>query len=304
MFKAVDSTSEKIGLNFVQIIAYPSAIRLPDGLKLEDKFDICVANTITFNDTEEVRKEEECSRIVDELLTNANAKAVILFIAPSDIECILIAAQEKKKDYFQWIILELQELELQKSFSNINEKLIVIRKESNIYNTTDFCKNHLDKLSPENNTRNPYFTDLWQRIYSCDLNDGIEYGRKCSKDLYQQTLSEAVGDGAHVSELIISFLVYGMALRSAWQQNCKADEKICDKLRKMDASTFFNDFILNVNFKDAANEISFSGKELSINLKIRNFRKVGSQRALIDVAKWYKNTLITFGQDLNISNST
>ncbi|RWS21304.1 metabotropic glutamate receptor 7-like protein, partial [Leptotrombidium deliense] len=231
--KAVDFALEKLGLNFVQIIIYAPTAKFLDEMQLEEKFDICVSNAIAFNAKAE-RKDDECNRIVDELLTTVNAKGVILILPSNDIQCILRAAQKKKKHYFQWIIPEFEQRPMQESPFNVSENVIVIQKKLSIYNTTDFCENHLDKLRVENNTRNPYFKELWQQIYNCDLKEETKYGRKCSKDLYQQKLSEAVCDGAHVSELIISFLVYGMALRSAWQENCNEDEKLCDKLRRMD----------------------------------------------------------------------
>ncbi|RWS24298.1 metabotropic glutamate receptor 3-like isoform X2 [Leptotrombidium deliense] len=298
--KALDSTLEQLGLNLIQTVIYTKEIL--QVLQLQDKFNICIAKTIAFNNTKGVRKEDECIRIVDELLTTSDAKGVMLFLSAGDIQCILNAAQKKKKHYFQWITVDYEIVTLLKSTANISEKLIIIQQKPSFYNTTDFNENHLDKLRPENNTRNPFFAEIWQSVYLCELKHETKYRSKCSEEFYRIKFSHELYE--QVSEFIFSFIVYAKALRSAWQQNCNTDEKICDKLRRMDANTFFNEHILNVTYKDAYNEISFSGKELSIICIIKEFQKVDSQSELVDVAKWQNNKLITLGQDLNISKST
>ncbi|RWS22035.1 metabotropic glutamate receptor-like protein [Leptotrombidium deliense] len=294
--KTMDSILEQLGLTLIQIVDYwPKE-------QFEDKFNVCIANTHTF-DMNKIGNEEECNEAVEVLLKNPQAKAVLLMVIATDVHCIMSAAQKKKKDHFQWITLDTEAGKFLKSYSNVTERLISII-ENNSHNITEFNENYFDNLSPENHTKNPYFAEAWQRIYYCDLGNATKYGNKCSKELYFSQFSRAINVRPDASQFIISFMIYGMALHSAWQANCKTGEKICDKLRKMDGNTFFNEHILNVNFPYADSNISLFEKELSITLNVKDFQKVGDQRELNDVAKWQRNKLITFGKELDLINST
>ncbi|RWS22424.1 metabotropic glutamate receptor-like protein [Leptotrombidium deliense] len=287
---------EQFGWDYIQIVA-PYSVK-----QFSKQFNICVANSYIFmNDY--IQIEDECNRIVEKLMTTSAARVVVLMLSTREVKCILNTAKTKKENYFQWVTYVIKMQNTANEYQNITEKLIQIEKFDTM-DTSDFEKFHLDKLTPENNKRNPYFAEVWQRLYSCDLTNETTYGKMCSSEIYKTNLSKLIGVNGEAALLINAFKVYGMALHNLWRNKCKPGEIFCNELRNIDGESFFKDFVLKVDFKTKHTPIAFYRNEATVEFEIKELQNVGDHRELKQIASWRMNRLDKYGNELNLVEST
>uniref|UniRef100_A0A673BVY4 Metabotropic glutamate receptor 5 n=1 Tax=Sphaeramia orbicularis TaxID=375764 RepID=A0A673BVY4_9TELE len=143
------------------------------------------------------------------------------------------------------------------------------------------------KLRPENNHRNPWFTEFWQHRFHCRLKghpqESNKYNRTCSKSLRQQYAQDT--KMGFVINAIYS-MAYG--LHNMQRALCPGYQGLCDAMRPIDGATLL-DFLMKTNFTGVSGE----GILFDVNgdspgrYEIMNFKKMGKDYYdYINVGSW------------------
>uniref|UniRef100_A0A8D3BBF0 Metabotropic glutamate receptor 5 n=1 Tax=Scophthalmus maximus TaxID=52904 RepID=A0A8D3BBF0_SCOMX len=143
------------------------------------------------------------------------------------------------------------------------------------------------KLRPENNHRNPWFTEFWQHRFHCRLKghpqENIKFNRTCSKTLRQQYAQDT--KMGFVINAIYS-MAYG--LHNMQRALCPGYQGLCDAMRPIDGATLL-DFLMKTNFTGVSGEgILFDENGDSPGrYEIMNFKKMGKDYYdYINVGSW------------------
>ncbi|XP_076047779.1 metabotropic glutamate receptor 1-like isoform X5 [Oratosquilla oratoria] len=113
-------------------------------------------------------------------------------------------------------------------------------------------------LRPDNNTRNPWFQEFWQRRFNCSLKgeDMVEglppcTGEESLQDKYKQDTKMA----------FVMKAIYAMAhgLHDMWAALCPDEPGLCDAMRPINGSLYWQ-YLMNVTFPFMNETVSFDAR--------------------------------------------
>ena len=193
--------------------------------------------------------------VIDDLLKQSMARVVVLFLRVEDASNLLLAAKRRNDtDHFVWIASDgwgSQDTPVRNK-EYVAEGALTIELQSTALAPFD---KYFMSLTPENNERNPWFTEYWQSTFSCRLptesDPGGDNGTYCSGD-------ERISPAVYKQETKIQFVydaVYAMAyaLDHLFMDHCgkykgRRNRKRCILNLRIDGRSLFYDYLLNVSF--------------------------------------------------------
>ncbi|AWO99132.1 putative metabotropic glutamate receptor 5-like [Scophthalmus maximus] len=145
------------------------------------------------------------------------------------------------------------------------------------------------KLRPENNHRNPWFTEFWQHRFHCRLKghpqENIKFNRTCSK---RETLRQQYAQDTKMGFVINAIYSMAYGLHNMQRALCPGYQGLCDAMRPIDGATLL-DFLMKTNFTGVSGEgILFDENGDSPGrYEIMNFKKMGKDYYdYINVGSW------------------
>uniref|UniRef100_A0A8C1W280 Glutamate receptor, metabotropic 2b n=1 Tax=Cyprinus carpio TaxID=7962 RepID=A0A8C1W280_CYPCA len=207
-----------------------------DAFQLEARVrQICIATSVKVSRSVNRGNYEN---VIRSLQQKVNAKVVILFTRSEDAR-ELLAAAAKMNATFIWVASDgwgAQESVVHGSEKAANGAFTI---ELASYSIREF-EDYFTKLTPELNTRNPWFREFWEHRFGCHLH---EHG--CA--------SNSLRDGSFKPESKIMFVVnavYAMAyaLHNMRQAVCPNTTKACDAMKPGNGKRFYREFILKTKF--------------------------------------------------------
>ncbi|KAL6464339.1 hypothetical protein MHYP_G00266560 [Metynnis hypsauchen] len=176
--------------------------------------------------------------VIRSLQQKANAKVVILFTRSEDARELLVAAARMNVTFI-WVASDgwgAQESVVHGSEKAANGAFTI---ELASYSIREF-EDYFTKLTPELNTRNPWFREFWEHKFGCRLHEP-----GCA--------SHSLRDGSFKPESKIMFVVnavYAMAhaLHNMRQAVCPNTTRVCDAMKPGNGKRFYREFILKTKF--------------------------------------------------------
>lgn len=181
-----------------------------------------------------------------------NANVVILFVRIEDAKGILKAAH-KKNVYgrFYWIAADgwgKQDV-VEKHCDRAAEGALTLELQSTFIPEFD---DYFLNLNPQDNTRNPWFRDYWEKVHECKW-PNIKHPLVDPATKFctgQERLSRSV----YKQESKIQFIydaVYALAiaLHNMYVDTCNHTETVCPGMTKLDGEKLLNTYLLNTTFK-------------------------------------------------------
>uniref|UniRef100_A0A673ZAK9 Metabotropic glutamate receptor 1 n=1 Tax=Salmo trutta TaxID=8032 RepID=A0A673ZAK9_SALTR len=163
-------------------------------------------------------------------------------------------------------------------------------------------------LQPDDNTRNPWFTEFWQHRFQCRLKghsqENTKYNRTCNKSLRQQYAQDT--KMGFVINAIYS-MAYG--LHTMQQKVCPGYQGLCDAMRPIDGRKLL-EFLMRTNFTGVSGEtIRFDQNGDSPGrYEIMNFKRLGGdgvdQYSYIHVGSWDQGGLRMDDEEIWTNAST
>ncbi|KAI4497103.1 hypothetical protein M0802_007849 [Mischocyttarus mexicanus] len=228
--------------------------------------------------------------IIQRLIKKSNARAVVLFTRAEDARGILEATRRSNLSQpFQWLASDGwgRQLKLVEGLEDEAEGAITVELQSK--NIPEFDE-YMASLTPENNYRNPWFTEYWEEVFSCVLNDNsktdntiirptihptINGARKICNPELRLTTSRGYEQESKVQFVVDAVYAFGFALHNLQRDLCGKNQGLCPAMTNYDRGAFYRDYLLNVSFVDSAgSEVKFDehGDGLA-RYEILNFRK-------------------------------
>ncbi|XP_076648776.1 metabotropic Glutamate Receptor [Halictus rubicundus] len=215
--------------------------------------------------------------IIQRLSKKSNARAVVLFTRAEDARGILEAARRSNLSQpFQWLASDGwgRQGKLVEGLEDEAEGAITVELQSkNIPGFDDY----MASLTPENNKRNPWFSEYWEEVFGCVLKKpwpAVQNGTVCSP---QERLNAASGyeQESKVQFVVDAVYAFAHALHNLQKDMCAKGKGLCPKMASYDRGAFYRNYLLNVSFTDGAgSEVKFDehGDGLP-RYEILNFRK-------------------------------
>ncbi|KAM9800987.1 metabotropic glutamate receptor 5b [Neosynchiropus ocellatus] len=145
------------------------------------------------------------------------------------------------------------------------------------------------KLRPENNHRNPWFTEFWQHRFHCRLKgypqESNKYNRTCGK---RESLRQQYAQDTKMGFVINAIYSMAYGLHNMQRSLCPGYQGLCDAMRPIDGATLL-DFLMKTNFTGVSGEgILFDENGDSPGrYEIMNFKKMGKDYYdYINVGSW------------------
>ncbi|KAF3692885.1 Metabotropic glutamate receptor 5 [Channa argus] len=145
------------------------------------------------------------------------------------------------------------------------------------------------KLRPENNNRNPWFTEFWQHRFHCRLKghpqENNKYNRTCSK---RESLRQQYAQDSKMGFVINAIYSMAYGLHNMQRALCPGYQGLCDAMRPIDGSRLL-DFLMKTNFTGVSGEgILFDENGDSPGrYEIMNFKKMGKDYYdYVNVGSW------------------
>ncbi|XP_063069870.1 metabotropic glutamate receptor 8-like [Engraulis encrasicolus] len=198
----------------------------------------------------------EFDRLVSRLLETPSARAVIVFANADDIRRVLEAAKRSHlTDHFLWLGSDSWGAKMSPVLNQEDgaHGAITILPEKASISAFDryFISRHL-----QNNRRNVWFTEFWQKNFDCKLAFGYS-NRRGIDSLRRCTGLEKIGrDSSYEQEGKVQFVidaVYAMAhaLHNMQQDLCGGLPHLCSRMDPVDGKTLLS-YIRAVNFSGSA----------------------------------------------------
>ncbi|RWS19528.1 metabotropic glutamate receptor-like protein, partial [Leptotrombidium deliense] len=237
-FGTLFSILKKLNYSDVQLITYI------------EKFDVLFKKKSSENGINVTKRfeDEKCDQIADELVLNNSTKAVYMNSFHNFERCLFEAFQKKNiTQKFQWISEHTNKYITSYNydgFESIADGLIAINANYPETVNKSFV-NYFENLRPENNRRNEWFKNFWQIHFGCGIQGNRNYLTKCSKS---QKLEWSNNLNLAVVSVFNAVYSFAIAFKNAWKEKCGGNGLICESLRSMDSKTFFEDYVLKVQF--------------------------------------------------------
>uniref|UniRef100_A0A1B0FA03 G-protein coupled receptors family 3 profile domain-containing protein n=1 Tax=Glossina morsitans morsitans TaxID=37546 RepID=A0A1B0FA03_GLOMM len=226
--------------------------------------------------------EKTFDSIIQKLLSKSTARGVILFTRAEDARRILLAAKRAKLSQpFHWVASDGwgKQTRLLDGLEDIAEGSITVELQSEYIGDFD---RYMKELTPETNTRNPWFNEYWQATFNCVLAEDLSNQngmKRCDK---RYRLSEKVGyqqeskiqfviDAAYAfayaldnlrkdvcastsyqNVYIAEHLQHGSSSSGWLRKTINSDSFSCHAMEVYDGKDFYNNYLLNTSFIDLA----------------------------------------------------
>ncbi|XP_069165254.1 LOW QUALITY PROTEIN: metabotropic glutamate receptor-like [Procambarus clarkii] len=234
---------------------------------------------------------------VGNLLKKPTARAVVLFTRAEDARGVLAAARRLNlTSYFHWVASDGwgKQSHLVEGLQEVAEGAITVELTSQVVKGFD---TYMANLSPETNTRNPWFKEYWETFFGCKLGPP-------GTDLACPTSRRITTEAGYQQDPKVQFVVdavysFAYALSNLQQSKCPGVTHVCESMNKFDGGDFYREYLLNVSFTGVVgSQVKFDERgDGPARYTIYNFRKIpGTQHYNYSVVgSWYSKL------DLNLS---
>ncbi|XP_078046873.1 metabotropic glutamate receptor-like [Augochlora pura] len=189
--------------------------------------------------------------IIQRLSKKSNARAVVLFTRAEDARGILEAASRSNLSQpFQWLASDGwgRQGKLVEGLEDEAEGAITVELQSK--NIPGFDE-YMASLTPENNRRNPWFTEYWEEVFGCVLrrsSPAFQNGTTpCSPQL-RLTAASGYEQESKVQFVVDAVYAFALALHNLQKDSCAKREGLCNSMAAYDRGSFYRNYLLNVSF--------------------------------------------------------
>ncbi|CAH0562056.1 unnamed protein product [Brassicogethes aeneus] len=258
--------------------------------------NVCIATAEKVPSTADDR---EFDNIITKLKKKVNAKGVVLFTRAEDARRILQAAKRMNATHtFYWVASDGwgKQQKLLEGLEDVAEGAITVELQSD--NIPGFDE-YMMSLTPENNTRNPWFEQYWEDTFGCVLEKNVPLETNSTFNVCDMNLrlSQSVGyeQESKVQFVVDAVYAFALALHNLYEDVCK-DYKmggVCPAMTQYDGGDFYKNYLLNVSFADLAGspvKFDHSGDGLA-RYDILNYQKLfnASGYHYRVVGKWFNS---------------
>uniref|UniRef100_A0AAZ3PRB2 Metabotropic glutamate receptor 1 n=1 Tax=Oncorhynchus tshawytscha TaxID=74940 RepID=A0AAZ3PRB2_ONCTS len=162
-------------------------------------------------------------------------------------------------------------------------------------------------LQPDDNTRNPWFTEFWQHRFQCRLKghaqENTKYNRTCNS---RESLRQQYAQDTKMGFVINAIYSMAYGLHTMQQTVCPGYQGLCDAMRPIDGRKLL-EFLMRTNFTGVSGEtIHFDQNGDSPGrYEIMNFKRGGvEQYSYIHVGSWDQGGLRMDDEEMWANAST
>uniref|UniRef100_A0A8C7JJE2 Metabotropic glutamate receptor 1 n=1 Tax=Oncorhynchus kisutch TaxID=8019 RepID=A0A8C7JJE2_ONCKI len=166
-------------------------------------------------------------------------------------------------------------------------------------------------LQPDDNTRNPWFTEFWQHRFQCRLKghaqENTKYNRTCNS---RESLRQQYAQDTKMGFVINAIYSMAYGLHTMQQTVCPGYQGLCDAMRPIDGRKLL-EFLMRTNFTGVSGEtIHFDQNGDSPGrYEIMNFKRLGGdggveQYSYIHVGSWDQGGLMMDDEEMWANAST
>ena len=179
-------------------------------------------------------------------------ESTILFLTVYISRGLLAAAQALgHEDTFYWIASDGwgKQQQVIADLEEVAAGAITVELESK--KIEDFDE-YMFRLSPENNTRNPWFRDYWQKLTKCLPRNGSQNRALAGEKLCDENVSlrhnSAYEQDSKVQFVIDAVYAFAYALQKLKHDLCPNSVGICAGMKAVDGGTFYKKYLLKTSF--------------------------------------------------------
>lgn len=202
-------------------------------------------------------KEAQFDYIITRLLEKRMARVIVLFLRVEDATGLMKAARRANiTGHFVWIASDgwgKEEMPVRAN-PEMAQGALTIDLQSTVIPEFD---SYFKSLSPDKNTRNPWFKEYWENVHQCRFKDnerssqGRERPTCTGQELITPTIYKQESKIHFVYDAVYAF---AHALKNYFEVHCgqwrgKKKKRDCIKDLKIDGDLLYSQYLLNVSFE-------------------------------------------------------
>ena len=148
-------------------------------------------------------------------------------------------------------------------------------------------KNHFYQLKPQNNSRNPWFREFWERHFNCSISKEVD--GECS-GLSLNFINSPVDN--RVASAMDAVYVFAHALNAILKERCSANT-FCERMRNVSGKELLKE-IRNVSFVgESGNFVHFNADgDVDGHFDVLMFTRQGDTYHTVKIGEWDTNLML------------
>nr|XP_042903687.1 metabotropic glutamate receptor-like [Parasteatoda tepidariorum] len=231
--------------------------------ELLSKGEICIAVKERLTKDSGVAGDSYYDSIVQKLMAKPSAKGVIIFGSDQEVAGVMRAVRRNNcTGAFSWIGSDGWSARSLVFDGNEQQVEGTISVQPRAHPVKGFDQ-YFQRLTVENNKRNPWFTEFWEHFFSCRWPGSLKtpyndaYSRNCSGN---ETISIENGYEAEKQLQFVSdsVLAFAYALKNLHADFCEGRPGLCPNMNPIDGAVLLS-YLKNVKFQGlSSDEFQFS----------------------------------------------
>lgn len=203
--------------------------------------------------------EAEYDKLIDRFRKEEGIRVVVMFCNSEDLRSMLQAAKRAEnrgiKKPFVWLASDFWGTRLGhvEGLEDIADGAITIEIQTFEGQLKPFY-DYFSKLSPLNNSRNPWFKEYWEKRFDCKLGNESSLSYRCNDSEDQASVLQRFD--AKVPFVIDAVLSFAHALHNLHRNVCGEASGVCPEMKKLDRTALLW-YLRNVPFNGTTGLVKF-----------------------------------------------
>ncbi|XP_035227551.1 metabotropic glutamate receptor 4-like, partial [Stegodyphus dumicola] len=221
--------------------------------ELLSKNSICIAVKERLTKDSGVAGDSNYDNIVRRLMEKPSARGVIIFGSDQEVAGVMRAVRRSNSTgVFSWIGSDGWSGRSLVSDGNEDQVEGTISVQPRAHPVKGFDQ-YFQRLTVQNNTRDPWFIEFWEHFFNCKWPDSIitPYNQQWSKFCTgEEVISNETGYEAEKQLQFVSdsVLAFAFALKNLHSDVCEGKRGLCEKMNPVDGAELLT-YLKNVSFK-------------------------------------------------------
>lgn len=264
------------------------------------KSNVCIADSRLL---EPDYTAQDYDRIIERFLKEKEIRVVVMFCNSQDLRSMLLASnrsQKGNKKHFIWLASDFWGTKVShlEGLGDVADGAITLEFQTFKSQLKPFY-DYFSKLSPLNNTRNPWFREYWEKNFNCTLDSASPSLYHCQNS---PDMSSVLGHAdAKVPFVIDAVYSFAHALHNLHMNACVAG--FCPRMKTLDRESLMR-FLQNVSFNGTTGHVRFnSNGDSAGKYDIYIFTKMGHSNTYRKLGSWIEGDLTFDSLEIKARNS-
>lgn len=254
-----------------------------------EQSNVCIADSRLLEPDYTV---DDYDRIIERFLKESDVRVVVMFCNYEDLRSMLLATKrsQKRGKHFIWLASDFWGTRLRhlEGLEDIADGAITLEVQTFNTQLKPFYDYFL-KLNPSNNTRNPWFSEYWEKHFNCTLRNTRRSTHLCKDSLHLSSTDVRVD--AKVPFVIDAVFSLAHALHNLHKNVCGGLPGFCPQMKNLDRTALLR-YLQNVSFNGTTGLVRFNNNGDSAGkYDIYDFSRAALSRPYQKLGSWIEGDL-------------